>query len=187
MYLGSRDLNGVPLGTHQFIVLASYSLLSCRVGHEPRARAQHLGKAKKTDLYGVVVGAQNVERKLEVKYFEDADTAATHEYFGLKSTTWHKSDFDAEMFPVDFGSTPDHVAIEKVLFLVENYRINVSQTSIKYPTAGLGFNSNSWAQSVIQYAGGKVNENTAGLDVNSGRRIPKIYFEPISTVRPKVN
>ena len=57
IYLGSRDLNGVPIGTHQFLVLASNSLLACRVKPASEAEAKHLGKHNKQDLYGVVVGA----------------------------------------------------------------------------------------------------------------------------------
>ena len=91
------------------------------------------------------------------------------------------------MFPINFGKSPEQTAIEKILFLIDNYNINVSQDSINYPTAGLGFNSNSWAQSIIQYAGGKVTENTTGLDASSNKRIPRVYFEPISTKRPKIN
>ena len=187
VYLGSRDLNGVLIGTHQFIVLANSYLLSCRNRPESAAQARHLGKRNRQELFGVVVGAQNIHHKLIVEYFEGADTAATHEFFGLKEKKWYLSDFDTEMFPVNFGEVKEQAAIERILFLIENYNINVTQDSIRYPTAGLGFNSNSWAQSIIQYAGGKTIENTAGLDVSSDRRIPKIYFEPISTKRPKVN
>ncbi|MFM2067857.1 MAG: hypothetical protein RLZZ584_2766 [Pseudomonadota bacterium] len=187
IYLGSRDLNGVPIGTHQFLVLTGHYLLACRANSAREAEARYLGKQGGQDVYGVVVGAHKVGGKLVVKYFEDADLAATMEYFGGRPTSFFSSDFDAEMFPVAFGTLPDTASIERVLECIENYRTNVSESPIDYPTLGVGFNSNSWAQSVVQYTGGSTTEDSSGLDVSSGRRIPQIYFENYCAVRPRVN
>lgn len=189
IYLGSRDLNSVltPIGTHQFIVLTGFYLMSCRVFSAVEAQACFLGRKDGQDVYGVVVGAQNRNGRLEVEYFEDADRKAAMEFFGGEAVSAFRSDFDTEMFDASFGSLSDSAAIERVLWRIENYRINVSNDPIKYPTAGLGFNSNSWAQTVIQCAGGSTTENTTGLDWGSNKRIPEIYFEPYCASRPKVN
>lgn len=187
IYLGSRDLNGVPIGTHQFLVLTSPYLLACRANSAREAEARHLGNESGNDIYGVVVGAHNVNGRLIVKYFENADLAATMEYFGGRPTSFFRSDYDAEMFTASFGRLPETASIERVLDVIENYRINVTESPINYPAAGFGFNSNSWAQSIIQYAGGGATENTSGLDVGSGRRIPRIYFESYCAARPRVN
>ena len=187
IYLGSRDLNGVPIGTHQFIVMTGYYLMVCRTGSAPEAAPRYLGTQGGKDVYGVVVGAHKVNGRLVVKYFEDADLSAAMEHFGGRKISAFRSDFDAEMFPASFGKLPETASTERVLECIENYRINVTESPITYPTAGLGFNSNSWAQSIIHYAGGSTTEDSSGLDVSSGKRIPRVYFEPYCAPRPKVN
>ena len=187
IYLGSRDLNGVPIGTHQFIVLTGFYLMSCRAFSAVEAQARFLGRKDGQDVYGVVVGAQNINGRLVAEYFEKSDLKATMEFFGGEAVSAFRSDFDTEMFEAGFGSLSDTAAIERVIWRIENYRINVRNDPIKYPTAGLGFNSNSWAQTVIQCSGGSATENTAGLDWASNKRIPETYFEPYCTARPKVN
>lgn len=187
VYLGARDLNGMFVGTHQFLVLINDSLLVSQKISGLDASAKFLGKKNGKYIYGVVIGAQN-RGNLAVEFFENSDYLATKEYFGGSDTKWYKSDFDAEMYEVGFD-LPDSVAIKQILFRVETFIINQTMDPIRYPTAGLGFNSNSWAQSVIQYAGGKVQENVTGADVASDKRIPQTYFEPICPIkkRPKLN
>jgi len=67
--------------------------------------------------------------------------------------------------------------------------INEREDNIPYPFSGLAVNSNSWAQSVILAANGKVSDDFKGLDVSHGMRIPSIYFQAICPAipRPKVN
>ena len=101
--------------------------------------------------------------------FEGADTLAAQEHFGEAKKTWCKSDFDTEMQLVKFKGAELSLEHEsKLISLVDAYLINQSLDPISYPTAGAGYNSNSWAQSLIQHAGGKVKENMTGLDIKKG-------------------
>ena len=56
---------------------------------------------------------------------------------------------------------------KRILSLIENYILNQTTDPIRYPTAGFGVNSNSWAQSVIEYSGGKVTSDMKGLDISN--------------------
>lgn len=184
IYLGARDLKGVPVGRHQFIVIINDSLLSPRdIGGE-KVQARNLGSGKK----GVVVGAQN-RGNLAVEFFNSSDYKAAREYFGGVTREWYESDFDTYMTEVDFGSVRESLVVNKIAGRIEAYLLNQKVDSIKYPTAGMGVNSNSWAQSVIEYSGGEVREDLPGLDVSYDKRIPKTYFEPYCPIipRPKVN
>ncbi|CCK75731.1 hypothetical protein OLEAN_C15550 [Oleispira antarctica RB-8] len=101
--------------------------------------------------------------------FEGADTLAAQEHFGEAKKTWYKSDFDTEMQLVKFKGAELSLEHEsKLISLVDAYLINQSLDPISYPTAGAGYNSNSWAPSLIQHAGGKVKENMKGLDIKKG-------------------
>ena len=184
IYLGARDLSGVFIGTHQFIVIVNNNLLTARDVGGQSVKAQYLGKNDRQDIYGLVIGAQN-RSNLKVEFFENSDLNATKEYFGGVATSWKKSDFDAEMYEVDFGKTSEVVAIDALLFRVMAYMYNQTTDPISYPTAGFGYNSNSWAQSVIQYAGGKVTDDVGGVDVGSSKRIPQTYFEAMCPAKPR--
>jgi len=180
VYIGARDLSGIPFGTHQFIVITGRDRLTPRdIGFE-KVSAKFLGK----DTYGIVIGAHN-RGNLAVEFFESADFEAAQEFFGGKKTKWYSSDFDAELHKVDFGNTPGSVAANLVLFRISAFLINQSMDRIPYPSGGLGYNSNSWAQSVIEYSSGKGVEDFKGLDVSNSKRIPRIYFEPVCTVKPR--
>lgn len=184
VYVGARDLSGLPFGTHQFLVLSGASLTVPRIIGLRPVQARPLGG----DTYGIVVGAQNRGR-LVVEFFEPGDYAAAQEYFGGVSTSWYRSDYDAELVPATFGSTSDPLALDRVIACIDAYILNQELDPIRYPTAGFGTNSNSWAQSVIEYAGGSVSENFRGVDISHERRIPRTYFLPFcpASRRPKVN
>ena len=184
VYIGARDLSGLAIGTHQFIVIAKHGAFAPRQIGFNTIHARPLGKGH----YGIVIGAQN-RGNLKVEFFEKGDFTAAQEHFGAVQTHWYKSDYDAELYQVRFNSLSDKQAIDKVILRIESYLLNQSQDPIRYPTAGLGVNSNSWAQSIIEYAGGKGMQDFKGLDVSNTKRIPKTYFEPIClpTARPRVN
>lgn len=184
VYICARDLSGLAIGTHQFIVIANKGALAPRkIGFET-IHAKALGKGH----YGIVIGAQN-RGKLKVEFFENGDFTAAREHFGGIKTHWYKPDYDAEVHQVKFAGVSDKMAMDKVIMRIESYLLNQSQDPIRYPTAGLGVNSNSWAQSVIEYAGGKGLQDFDGFDVSNTKRIPRTYFEPVClpTARPKVN
>ncbi len=187
VYLGARDLSGMFIGTHQFLVIVNNKLLTPRQLGNGKVKAKFLGIKNGKTIYGIVIGAHN-RGTLNVEAFERSDNIAAQEFFGGIETHFYKSDFDTEMYEVKFNVL-EQIAIENILYRIDSYLINQLSDPIKYPTAGFGHNSNSWAQSVIEYAGGTVVENVSGADIYSERRIPKTYFDAICPVnrRPKVN
>ncbi len=186
IYIAARDLAGiVPIGTHQFIIIDDLStpyqngMLVDKI-----ISPKNLGNGK----LGYVIGAHN-RGNLEVIYFEKNDYEATLEYFDKKRVRFFKSDFDTEVIKVKFPNGNEKVAIYEIIKMVNIYSLNQSMDKIAYPPAGFGFNSNSWAQTVIELAGGVVKSDLKGIDISNEKRIPKTYFMPICPAqpRPKIN
>ena len=184
-YIAARDLAGLPIGTHQFIIIELKSKFYPAVSLNGIAvQPKKLGNGK----VGFVVGAHN-RANLAVKYFEKNDYQAALEYFDKNRVSFFKSDFDTEVIEVKFRKLGEENAIRKVLNLIEAYSTNQSYDTIKYPPAGFGFNSNSWAQTVIELAGSKIQSDMRGIDISHEKRIPKTYFDSIcpTTARAKIN
>ena len=181
VYIAARDLKGFAIGTHQFIIIVNNSNPHpvAKLGNESVSLI-NLGNGK----LGYVIGAHN-QTNLSVEYFERSDYEATLEYFDPKRLRFYSSDFDTEVIEVKFPKINDKVSIKNILNLIDAFFINQSIDKIKYPTAGLGFNSNSWAQTVIELAGGKVKSDLNGFDVSNSKRIPKTYFMPFCPVNPR--
>ncbi len=186
IYIAARDLAGiVPIGTHQFIIIDNLSkpyqngMLSGKI-----VSSKNLGNGK----LGYVIGAHN-RGNLEVIYFEKSDYEATLEYFDKKRVNFFKSDFDTEVIKVKFPNVNEQAATLEIIRLVNAYSINQSMDKIAYPSAGFGFNSNSWAQTAIELAGGIVQSDLKGVDISNEKRIPRTYFMPICPLkpRPKIN
>ena len=181
VYIAARDLDGFAIGTHQFIVIENNS--------NPHTSAKINGKAISpknlgNGKLGYVIGAHNLTN-LVVEYFERSDYKATLEYFDSKKVRFYKSDYDTEIIRVKFPDKNEQIAIRQIFDLVSSYHTNQSIDRIKYPPVGLGFNSNSWAQTVIELAGGKVLSDLKGFDIASKKRIPKTYFMPFCPVTPR--
>jgi hypothetical protein len=70
--------------------------------------------------------------------------------------------------------------------LIDSYLLNQKIDPIKYPTAGIGVNSNSWAQSLIEYSGGKVKGDMKGADISNSKRVPRTYFQAICPIKRRV-
>lgn len=181
VYVAARDLDGFAIGTHQFIIIENKS------NPHPAAKLnkktispKNLGNGK----LGYVIGAHN-QSNLVVEYFEKSDYRATLEYFDKKSVRFYKSDYDTEVIKVVFPKKNEQIAIREIFEMVNAYHINQSIDKIKYPPMGLGFNSNSWAQTVIELAGGKVKSDLEGFDIANKKRIPKTYFLPYCPVKPR--
>jgi hypothetical protein len=184
IYAGARDLSGLAIGTHQFIVLTFTNSFPPQTIGYSKVSTKALGGG----VRGIVIGAQN-RGNLAVEFFEAGDLSAAMEYFGGKKTKWYKSDYDAELREVKYGSVPELEAKRRVIKLIDSYLLNQKIDPIKYPTAGLGVNSNSWAQSVIEYSGGKVDGDMKGADISNSKRVPRAYFQAVcpSKSRVKVN
>ena len=181
IYVGARDLSGLAVGTHQFIVITYENPIPpLKVGFLS-VPAKMLGKG----VRGIVIGAQN-RGKLVVEFFEKGDLTAAMEFFGGIETKWHTSDFDTELIKVDYNLVPEQEAKRRVINQIENYILNQKIDPIRYPTAGFGVNSNSWVQSVIEYSGGKVSGDMKGFDISNSKRVPRTYFMPFCTVKPRI-
>jgi len=183
VYIGARDLKDVPFGTHQFLVITYPSQTSELIGSRGYI-TQMLGP----NVNGLVIGAHSANN-LVVKMFEEADTNAAKEYFGAREVKWYKSDYDTEIRLVKFkGSEFSLHGQREIVRLVHIYINNQQLDPIKYPTAGFGFNSNSWVQSVIEFAGGVIDGggNMKGFDIYNKKRIPKTYFTPYCPEIPRV-
>lgn len=182
IYIAARDLAGiVPIGTHQFIIIDKLSaphpsgMLRGKI-----TNPKNLGNGK----LGYVIGAHN-RGNLEAVYFEKNDYEATLEYFDKKRVHFFKSDFDTEVIKVNFPKINEKVAVVKIIRIVNDYSLNQLTDKISYPSAGFGFNSNSWAQTVIELAGGVVQSDLKGFDISNKKRIPKTYFMPICPSKPR--
>jgi len=181
VYIGARDLSGFPLGTHQFIVITFPNPVALMVGDQVFA-TKILGPR----LNGIVIGAHD-RGTLNVEVFERGDTIAAKEFFGGSKASWSKWDYDAELRVVKFNGADFSLHGErKLISLVSAYLINQTLDPISYPTGGIGFNSNSWVQSAIEYSGGKVNGNMKGLDIYHKKRIPETYFLPFCPPNPRI-
>lgn len=84
-----------------------------------------------------------------------------------------------------FTSLSKNEAKKRIIRLIENYIFNQKTDPIRYPTLGIGVNSNSWAQSIIEYSGGTVNSNMTGLDISNSKRVPRTYFDGICPILPR--
>jgi len=183
VYVGARDLNAFPVGTHQFIVITYPRQTSIMIG-DSGYLTQELGP----DINGLVIGAHN-NTNLIVKIFEQADTEAAKEYFGGKNTHWYIDDWDTEMRRVSFkGSDFSLHAQREIIRLIDTYITNQQLDKINYPSNGMGFNSNSWVQTVIELAGGQIDggSNMKGFDISHNKRIPKTYFDPYCPDEPRI-
>lgn len=181
VYIAARDLDGFAIGTHQFIIVENKS------NPHPAAKLdgkvispKNLGNGK----LGYVIGAHN-RSNLAVEYFEKSDYKAALEHFDKKMVKFYSSDYDTEVIKVIFSSKDEQIAIREIFDFVNNYQINQSMDKIKYPPVGLGFNSNSWVQTVIELAGGKVQSDLKGFDVANKKRIPETYFLPHCPANPR--
>ena len=186
IYIAARDLAGIlPIGTHQFIIIDKLSNphQSAKLENkiiDPRP----LGNGE----LGYVIGAHN-RRNLKAVYFEESDYKATLEHFDKKRIKFYKADMDTTAIKVKFPTFHESAAINIVIELVNNYSLNQMMDNIRYPIGGFGYNSNSWAQTVIELAGGVVQSDLKGLDISNGKRIPKTYFMPVcpKKSRKKIN
>jgi len=171
VYVGARDLAGFAIiGTHQYLVIVPdnqnlrpvISPLS-----QQKMKIVELGKGEK----GFTVAGHQVSGRLQVIVNEKSDLAAVNEFFTKDRGI---PDWDAELRKIKHKST-DTDFIIKIIELTANYIINERKKNIPY--SPFNNNCNKWAQSVIEYAGGTVNGDFPGLDLNNDGRFQKKFFE----------
>ena len=186
VYSAARDLNGFPIGTHQFEILIPDNPQDFdekklkELGAEPM---RDLGNGEK----GWVIGGHKKEEKkgeyyLRAEFFEKADTEATKEFLDTKTVKWYKSDFDTEASLVKHKGKTDTEYITDVLKNTKNYQGNQSSMPISYPKNTDQYdkgtwNSNSWNNSNLKHAGGtEYQTDFKGMDAARENIIPKKYF-----------
>lgn len=75
---------------------------------------------------------------------------------------------------LDLGWYPEFTSQGE--FIIFGIKSEKELKNIPYPIPGLGANSNSWAQSIIEYNNGTGREDFSGRDWGASRRIPYYYF-----------
>ena len=190
LYAAARDLNGFPVGTHQFSILAPDNTedfipeLLSEIGAPPM---QDLGDG----TMGWVVGAHKVQTSdnsgiflLDAKFNESADFSAAQQFINPKKyVSWIKPDFDTEAYKVKHPGLTDTQVITNMLQNTINYQNNM--VSIPYPldkpSAYLDkniINSNSWNQSILKYSGATEYPNDfKGADVGTKNSLNQNYFQ----------
>ncbi|NOS72793.1 MAG: hypothetical protein HOP33_23065 [Verrucomicrobia bacterium] len=182
---GWQSLISLGIGTHQFIILIPDNPSDFQGGSAGATLLNSLPNATMRNIGGkeaIVVGAHNWNSRLQVKFFEPADVTATRELIDKKYKRGFWSDFDAEGFVIatPAGKT-DTEFIMEILRASRMYIANEEIDNLDYPTAGMfgaEYNSNSWATSILYYAGAQPHLNFFGADAKWRKRIPNNYFKP---------
>ena len=186
VYSAARDLNGFPIGTHQFQILIpdnpeDFTKEKIKDLEVPEMR--DLGNGEK----GWVIGGHKKEGEkdeyyLRSEFFEKADTQATKEFLDPKTVKFYKSDFDTEASLVKHKGKSDTEYITSLLKNTKNYQDNQSSMPIPYPKNTDQYdkgtwNSNSWNNSNLKHAGGtEYQTDFKGMDAARDNIIPKKYF-----------
>lgn len=194
-YLLARDLNGVPVGRHQFfVILTGNSQQAFRLQNSN----QTLVSRKIGQHYGLVLGAQNVKSSAQssTKFnrlifvpFERADFSCAIEYFGgapsiLSGQFGYKKAEAKRVMPKN-GYTETQLGLA-ILSAIDFYIVNENNQPIAYPPPWLGKNSNSWTNSILDVvpaelpSGSKARQQHAnfnGADAAHDVRIHQMYFK----------
>lgn len=179
-YIMARDLANIPVGTHQFLVLQpdtpSY-FTPQRLAKFGAPPLQDLGNGS----LGLVLGAHNINNRLQALFFEPNDYQAAKEFMNpSKYTSWHKFDLSVEGYLINHKGIDDTTLIENILRNNRNYSLFESSNPIRYPSffeQGSRFNSNSWVQSILNYSGGiDYNFDFFGADLGNDLQMPENYF-----------
>jgi len=192
-YWLARDLNGSPIGRHQFFALITGESPSSFKLHRSNQvlTSQNLGKG-----YGLVLGAHNIPsnaknngstfNRLIFKAFERSDLAAAREYFtssqpiGHSVWEFYKPAEGKKVIPKK-GITEKQL-IKSILEAIDFYIINERNTNIAYPPPYFGKNSNSWASTIMQIVPADFPAGVydfIGADAASDIRIDSSYFTRI--------
>lgn len=167
IYVAARRLSGSGLasrGAHQFVVMV--------IGKEA---LQCYANAIVVEKHTVIVlGAYNISGKLLPAYNATSDVEALRNHLSGAVTL----DIDKVKSKVDLNE-----ARALLQLLTHTYQQKSEKSPIAYPASGGLFtsnclNSNSFAQSIVEYAFGKnaVKEDFDGSDICKSNRIPTKQF-----------
>lgn len=193
IYWLARDLNGFPVGRHQFIVIITGNKPT--YFNMPRSNQPILSQ-KIDHRYGLILGAHNIKpanqikpanfNRLLFKAFESADLAAAKESLTGSKPSGHKlwenyKPAEAKKINPINGVTIEQLA-RQILDAVDFYIVNEKNTNIAYPTPWLGKNSNSWARSIMNLVQANLAKDASdfdGADAGNDVSIPAMYFKGI--------
>ena len=171
VYVAARNLAGVAfVGTHQFLILVPQN------PQNYRGQLADLGDG----TLGFVMGAHNDHGRLRVRMFEPSDVQATRQ---LTNPHRYGTSFSPEFDRVVLLSQSVDSVISNLLRARDRYIYAENRLPIPYPSAPGQFgpnclNSNSWAQSIVEYVVGprRVREDFTGADTCHENRIASFYF-----------
>ncbi len=192
-YWLARDLNGSPIGRHQFFAIITGNSPSSFKLHRSNQiiTSQDLGRG-----YGLVLGAHNISPKnqqnvakfnrLIFQSFERSDLAAAREYFSSSKPTGHAAwenyqPAQAKRVTPKKGFTEVELA-RSILDAIDFFIVNESSTNISYPPPYFGKNSNSWASTIMEVVPAELKQGSSdfiGADAANDIRIDSSYFTRI--------
>jgi hypothetical protein len=190
VFMFDRDLDGVFVGRHKYLVLVpnnpiDFAGRSYNIGSYTM-KLQDLGNG----TLGFVIGAQNIGGRLIAQPFNGADYQATREHYNPSQFTsiW-SADFSAtnSLCSANTSAPPrtDTELIEDVIAAIQNYATTEASLNIRYPSPtqqlqdDAGYvNSNSWAHTIMDFVGLDVarGDNWPGADALHGNRLDHGYF-----------
>ncbi|MBL9170536.1 MAG: hypothetical protein JNN07_22565 [Verrucomicrobiales bacterium] len=185
----ARDLDGMPWGTHQFLILVPDHPEDFVGAGSGAALLREMGIAFRWigGKWAVTAGGHSVGGRLTVQWLERADELAAVELLDrTRSVPLYRSDFDVEAHdispPAGLGDTE---FILRLLKAMQHYRSHQAVAPIEYPPFGGGlspwsrrqWNSNSWVSSLLEAVGGHPWPNFSGYDPLRRNRIPNHYFQ----------
>ena len=190
VYVFDRDLDGLFIGKHKYLVL---------VPDDP-SKFQGTLTINSLDFVledlgdgtmGFVIGAQNDNGRLIVELFNGADRTATNQYYDPPSRWDLRPNFSPRQSLTQSAcpasdSRSDTQLINDILSAAANYADNEALLNIPYPgntqqlAHNAGYvNSNSWVNSLMDHVGLTIDdgENWSGADLLNGNRLDPGYFQ----------
>ena len=184
VYVGARDVAGLPWGRHQFLILVPRS--------PDRFRKYSLSSPFPSQevvpggMRAIVIGAHNVpvERdtnRLRVRHFETNDWRAFMEYLDpTKYVNRFAPDFDLLLEPVNLEGKDVDESIKQILDGAVAFRMH---QDVEYPATSETLfdsnvlNSNSWVQTLVEVVVGKGKvKECFGQDTGCKNRFPPSDF-----------
>lgn len=194
-YLLARDLNGVPIGRHQFfVILTGDEQRTFRLRHS----SQTLSSRNLGSQFGLVLGAQNIASANSIKHkfnrlifvpFNKADLSCAVEFFSgqpsvLSQQFGYKQTEGVRIKPRN-GFT-EHQLAQSILSSIDHYIVNERNEPIAYPPPWFGKNSNSWTNSILDIVPADLPTDVKtrrkitdfqGADAAHDVRIHQMYFK----------
>ena len=161
IYMGSRDVKGSPIGRHQF-----FTLIPKNPKKFKRNALRNLGGGNK----GIILSAFNKGGFLTASKNYKADIKALSGRFKGKNIA------NTELQKLWFKDRRIDRVIKKALKKGNNFWSNARNLPIKYPTLGLGINSNTFAQTLKRVIKGKSYKDFSGFNIGEDEKLPEDLF-----------